>query len=263
MPRTRIAYGPEPQQFGHLYLPTDPTAAAVPVVMVIHGGYWSGDHHLNLGTGFAADLARRGVAAWNIEYRRLGAGGRWAEMSADVIAALDAIAGPVAEKSPVAFDLSRVRVVGHSAGGQLAVWLAGQTRSRVRPERVVSQAGALDLASTGERGRRIGRIEELFGVAYEDDPALYRGASPQHRLPIGVPVVCVHGSADVQVPAEVSSRYVAAARAAGDPVALHLIDGEDHNAFLDARTRCWQVSQEALLAADPPVSQPVVDGGRP
>ncbi|RVW11006.1 alpha/beta fold hydrolase [Prescottella agglutinans] len=247
MPRTRIAYGPEPEQFGHFYAPENPTGESVPVVMVIHGGYWSGKYHLNLGTSFSLELARSGVAVWNVEYRRIGAGGRWPEMSADVVAALEAIAGPVAAASPVPLDLDRVRVVGHSAGGQLAVWLAGQRDTTVRPELFVSQAGALDLASAAERGRRVSYIEDLFGVPFEDDPELYRSASPHHRVPIGVPVVVLHGSEDAQVPAKIASRYHDAARAAGDPVDVHLIEGEDHFAFLDPNTRSWKLSRELLL----------------
>ncbi|MCL2534556.1 MAG: prolyl oligopeptidase family serine peptidase [Nocardiaceae bacterium] len=248
MPRTRIAYGPEPQQFGHFYAPEGNAGEPVPVVMVIHGGYWSGKYHLNLGTSFSVDLSRSGVAVWNVEYRRIGAGGRWPEMSADLVAALEAIAGPVAAASPVPLDLDRVRLVGQSAGGQLAVWLAGQRDTTVRPELVVSQAGALDLASAAERGRRVSYIEDLFGVPFEDDPDLYRSASPQHRMPIGVPVVVLHGTEDAQVPVKVASRYYDAARAAGDPVELHLIDAEDHYAFLDRNTRAWKLSREVLVA---------------
>lgn len=247
MPRTRIEYGPEPQQFGHFYAPDGVADGPVPVVMVIHGGYWSGKYHLNLGTAFSVELARSGVAVWNVEYRRIGAGGRWPEMSADVVAALEAIAGPVAAASPVPLDLDRVRVVGHSAGGQLAVWLAGQRDTSVRPELVVSQAGALDLASAAERGRRISYIEDLFGASFEDDPELYRSASPHHRVPIGMPVVVLHGTEDAQVPAKIAARYHAAAQAAGDPVELHLIEGEDHFAFLDPKTRSWKVSRELLV----------------
>lgn len=249
MPRTRIEYGPEPQQFGHFYGPDGSVEGPVPVVMVIHGGFWSGQYHLNLGTAFSVELARSGVAVWNVEYRRIGAGGRWPEMSADVVSALDAVAGPVAAASPVPLDLGRVRIVGHSAGGQLAVWLAGQRDTVIRPELVVSQAGALDLASAGERGRRVSYIEDLFGVPFDYDPDLYRSASPQHRVPIGVPVAVLHGTEDVQVPAKIASRYRDAAHAAGDSVELHLIEGEDHFAFLDPNTRSWKISRELLLGA--------------
>lgn len=249
MSRTKIPYGPGPEQFGHLYLP-EAGGDPVPVVMVVHGGYWSGRYGLNLGTPIALDLARRGVVAWNVEYRRIGAGGRWPEMSADILAAYAAIPDEVAdcaEKSGVTVDLDRVRIVGHSAGGQLAVWLAAQPVSP-RPELVVAQAGALDLASAGERGRRIDYIEDLLGKPYDDDPALYRSASPMHCLPIGVPVAVVHGSDDAQVPVSVAKRYEQAARAAGDEVSLHIVEGEDHYAFLDKRSRSWALSQELLTA---------------
>ncbi|MEV0948418.1 alpha/beta hydrolase [Rhodococcus sp. NPDC049939] len=248
MDRILINYGTEPQQFGHFYMPDQPVSSPLPVVMIVHGGFWRGEYHLNLGTGFAVDLARNGLAVWNVEYRRLGAGGGWREMSTDVVAALEAIAGPVAERSPVPLDLNRIRIVGHSAGGQLAVWLAGEPDLKVRPELVVSQAGALDLATAAERGRRIGYIEDLLGVPYEDDPDAYRSASPHHRIPVGVPVVCVHGAEDLQVPAKVSVRYSKAAAVAGDQVALHVVEGEDHFAFLDPDTECWTISRRALLS---------------
>lgn len=250
MSRTRLSYGPEPEQFGHLYLPdTIDTSAPMPVVMIIHGGFWHGRYHLNLGTPLALALSRNGVAAWNIEYRRIGAGGRWPEMSADVVAALEAVATVVGEQAATAgiiLDLDRVRVVGHSAGGQLAVWLAGESTA-VRPRLVVSQAGALDLASAGERGRRIDYIEDLFGVSYEDAPELYRSASPLHRVPVGIPVAVVHGTEDVQVRVNVATRYADAARAVGDPVSLHVVEGEDHYAFLDKASRSWALSLELLL----------------
>ena len=219
--------------------------------MAIHGGFWSGQYSLILGTAFAVELARAGVAVWNIEYRRLGAGGGWPEMSADVKAAYDAIPGIVAEASEVEFDLTQVRLLGHSAGGHLAVWLAGEKDVFTRPERVVAQAAALDLASAAERGRRISYIEDLFGVPFESDPDLYRTASPQHRLPIGVPVVCVTGSDDMQVPAKVSARYVTAAQAAGDPAVLSVVEGEGHDAFLSPSTQSWRVSRELVLDEDP------------
>ncbi|MEZ5154004.1 alpha/beta hydrolase family protein [Rhodococcus zopfii] len=250
MSRTRIAYGPEPEQFGHLYLPDGTAGEPVPVVMVIHGGYWSGSYHLNLGTPLATELARRGVAAWNIEYRRLGAGGRWPEMSADVVAALEATATLVADDARAAgveLDPTQVRVVGHSAGGQLAVWLAGEDTA-VRPSLVVGQAAALDLASAGERGRRVDYLEDLFGEPFEENPHVYRSASPRHRLPIGRSIVLVHGSEDEQVPAKIAARYADAAREAGDEVALHVVDGEDHFAFLNSDTACWKLSLDLLLA---------------
>lgn len=246
MSRIKISYGAHSQQFGHLYVP-EAADSPVPVVMQIHGGFWSGQFGLNLGTAFAVELARSGMAVWNIEYRRLGAGGGWPEMSADVKTAYDAIPGIMAEAGGIEFDLTQVRLVGHSAGGHLAVWLAGEKDTFTRPERVIAQAAALDLASAAERGRRISFIEDLFGIPFESDPDLYRSASPQHRLPIGIPVVCVTGSDDLQVPAKVSARYVKAAQALGDPATLQVIEGEGHDAFLTPTTQSWRLSRELVL----------------
>lgn len=247
MNRMKIRYGEHNQQFGHFYVPQSGGDGPVPVVVVIHGGFWQSTYSLAVETPFCLDLAHHGVAVWNIEYRRLGAGGHWPQMSADVVAALDAVAGPVADASPIELDLARVRVVGHSAGGQLAVWLAGE-RTQIQPEWVLAQAGALDLATAGERGRRISYIEDLMGAGFDDDPDLYRRASPMHRVPIGVPVLCLHGDDDLQIPVAVSRRYVDAASAAGDRVELRVLRGTDHFAFLAARTPAWELSRAALLA---------------
>lgn len=251
MARTRIAYGAHSQQFGHVFLPDLETVTGpVPVVMVVHGGSWHGRYQLTLGTALAVDLARRGVVAWNVEYRRLEAGGAWEEMSADVVAAFETIfteVVPHAQRAGIEIDVDRVRLVGHSAGGQLAVWLAGENTS-VRPEFVVSQAGALDLVTPGERGRRVHAFEALFGASYTDEPERYRSASPTHRVPIGVPVAVLHGTTDEQVPVSVAHRYAEVAATAGDPVSLELFDGDDHVAFLNRTTRSWERSLELLTA---------------
>ncbi|MFF0818293.1 alpha/beta hydrolase family protein [Rhodococcus sp. NPDC003318] len=250
MGRQKIEYGPEPAQFGHLYTPTG-VEGPVPVVMLIHGGYWSADFHLHLSTTLASELARRGVAAWNVEYRRVGAGGGWAETSADIEAALAATATLLPEHSAVPLDTGDVRIVGHSAGAQLAVWVAGQEDSRVRPTRVVAQAGALDLASRAATRSGGAALEALFGVSYPDDPQVYKAASPLHRVPTGVPTVCIHGVEDVQVPVAASRSYVDAARCAGDRAALWEVPAEGHNAFLDRTTRSWALTLDAVLDDDP------------
>ncbi|NLG54625.1 MAG: alpha/beta hydrolase [Rhodococcus sp.] len=247
MNRIKIRYGEHTQQFGHFYPPAD-AAGPVPVVVVIHGGFWKSDYSLAVESAFCRDLVEHGVAVWNIEYRRLGAGGHWPEMSADVVAAFNALTGPVADAAPIELDLTQVRVIGHSAGGQLAVWLAGQRGLNMPIGWVVSQAGALDLVTASERGRRISYIEDLFGVSYDDDPQVYRSASPMHRVPIGVPVLCLHGDDDAQVPVSVSRRYADAAEASGDEVVLNVLADTDHFAFLAPGSAAWERSRAAVLA---------------
>lgn len=244
MPRLRVAYGPDPSQFGHLYVPAAPARTPVPVVVVIHGGYWSADYSLSLGTAFAAEVARRGWVAWNIEYRRVGAGGGWPQTFEDVAAAVAALDGPAAAAAGMPLDLGRVQLVGHSAGGQLALWYAGEAAAAVRPSRVVAQAGALDLVAAGQLGHPW--LAKLLGGSYAEVPQRYRAVSPLHRLPVGVPVTCVHGKRDAQVPWQVSRRYCAAAAEAGDVADLVLVDWEGHNNFLDKQSDSWAATVAAL-----------------
>lgn len=143
--RVRIPYGPHPEQYAEL-TPGTPAAAAgsrAGVVVIIHGGYWRSKYSAELGRPGAADLAARGFTCWNLEYRRAGNGGGWPETFRDISAGIDALEPASREYG---LDLSRVTVLGHSAGGQLAAWAAARPDPAVRVTGVVSQAGVLNLA---------------------------------------------------------------------------------------------------------------------
>jgi acetyl esterase/lipase len=250
----KITYGADPSQLGELHLPAG--TGPVPVVVVVHGGYWRAAYGYDLGTPLAADLANRGVAAWNIEYRRVGDGGGWPATFLDVAAAVDALAGAVQDAAGGRLDLTDVRAVGHSAGGHLAVWAAGRPSlpagapgagPAVRLTRVVSQAGVLDLVGASELGLGGGASDELLGGPSAAQPERYALASPLARLPIGRPVTCVHGDADVTVPISQSETYVAAATATGDPAVLVTLPGVDHFALIDVSTTAWAACRDALL----------------
>jgi acetyl esterase/lipase len=244
----RIAYGDHPSQFGELTLPTGAPRA---VVVVIHGGFWRQRFGLELGRPLADDLAAAGCAAWNIEYRRVGGDGGWPATFDDVAAAVDLLAGPAQEAAGGELPLDRVVAVGHSAGGHLATWLAARpglppdapgAAPAVRLLGVVSQAGVLDLVDAQERGVGSGAPADLLGGGPDEVPDRYSLASPVARLPIGVPVVCVHGTADVNVPIRQSERFVAAA---GDAAELVTLPGADHFAVIDPAAEGWRVCREA------------------
>lgn len=250
----RISYGGDESQLGELHLPAGTDLA--PVVVVVHGGYWRAVYGFELGTPLAADLANHGVAAWNVEYRRVGDGGGWPATFTDVAAAVDALAGPVQEAAGGRLDLADVRAVGHSAGGHLAVWAAGRPRLPagapgagpvVELTRVVSQAGVLDLVTASAEGLSDGASDELLDGSAGAQPERYALAAPLARLPIGIPVTCVHGDADVDVPISQSEAYVSAATAAGDPATLVRLPGVDHLALIDPCTGAWAACREALL----------------
>jgi acetyl esterase/lipase len=281
-----LAYGTDPSQVADLYLPTDdpPSHAAEhtgdystdrstdrsshdatdheadgarwPVVVVIHGGYWGSGYGRSLGSGLAVDLAKHGVAAWNIEYRRVGNGGGWPTTLLDVARAVDALADVGDPAVGGRLDLERVVAVGHSAGGQLAMWAAGRhtlpagapgAGPRVGIRAVVSQAGVLDLVRGANVGLDGGAVVRFLGGTPAEVPERYAQASPYERLPIGVPSTLVHGTKDTLVPIDQSDRYAAAAIAAGDTVDVQRLRGVDHFAPIDHRMAAWAVCRKAAL----------------
>ncbi len=251
----RIDYGAGRDQLGELTLPAG--GEPVPVVVVVHGGFWRAQRGLELGRPLAADLAARGVAAWNVEYGRTGPDGTggWPTTLTDVAAAVDALAGPVAAAAPGRLDLDRVSAVGHSAGGHLVAWAASRhllpagapgADPAVRLSRVVCQAGVLDLVAADHEGLGDGATAALLGGASAEVPERYSLASPLALLPTGVPVTCVHGDADENVPLSQSRAYVAAAVAAGDDATLDVVPGADHFTLIDPASDAWARARSAL-----------------
>jgi acetyl esterase/lipase len=250
-------YGADPAQFGELWLPE---GAAAGTVVVIHGGFWRARYDLSLGRPLAADLAARGYAAWNLEYRRALAGGGWPGTFEDVAAGVDLLA-----TLPV--DTSRVIAVGHSAGGHLAAWAAGRDklpqgtpgapigrgpspaggsgRAFIAVTGVVSQAGVLALADCARE--RVGdkAALDLMGGGPDELPEEYRLADPIAAVPLGVPVRCLHSRADGEVPYSFSERYVAAATAAGGRATLTETHG-DHFTLIDPASKDWAAAIAAL-----------------
>ncbi|WP_222266189.1 alpha/beta hydrolase family protein [Modestobacter marinus] len=241
-PVTR-SYGPHRDQFLELTLPAG--EEPVPVVGVVHGGFWRARYGIELARPLAADLADRGWAAVAVEYRRVGGDGGWPATLQDVAAALDALPDlPGAER----LDLTDVTVVGHSAGGHLAAWAAGRGRlpdgapgagPRVPVGAAVLQAGVLDLAAAVDADLGSGATVAFLGGGPADVPGRYAAADPVRLLPSGAAVLCVHGAADTTVPPEQSERYAAAARAAGDDVAVVVVPG-DHMAVIDPAGAAWR-----------------------
>ncbi|MBA3249265.1 MAG: alpha/beta hydrolase [Geodermatophilaceae bacterium] len=237
----RHDYGQDPSQYAELTLPAG--EGPFPVVVVVHGGFWRSAYDLSLGRPLAEDLAGRGYAVWNLEYRRVGNGGGWPATFTDVAAGIDLLAGLDAP-----LDLDTVLGLGHSAGGHLAVWAAA--RPGLPPDApgaapvvaltaVLSQAGVLDLRRAAEEQLGAGATQEFLGGAPADQPERYTVASPVQRVPLGVPVVCVHGRADTNVPLSQSRSYVEAATAAGDLAELIEVDG-DHFVVIEVGSPAWR-----------------------
>lgn len=232
----RIAYGTDPAQFGDLYVPA--RAEHPGTVVILHGGFWRARYGLDLGHPLAADLVTRGYTCWNVEYRRVGNGGGWPATADDVAAAIDHLARLDA-------DTSAVVTIGHSAGGHLAVWVAGRRDAGVAVTAAVSQAGVLDLQAAVRDRLGNGAAVEFVGGTPDEVPDSYRAADPLAGVPLAVPVLCVHARADDTVPIAQSESYLAAATAAGAAASLHVVPG-DHFTVIDPTHRSWTVVRDAL-----------------
>jgi acetyl esterase/lipase len=246
----RHRYGPERDHFGDLYLPGG--SGAHPVALVIHGGCWRAYWQLDLMDALCHDLAARGIAAWNIEYRRLGQGGGWPMSLIDVGAATDLL-DLLSARYPL--DLSRVVAIGHSAGGHLALWVAARHRLGrgapgadpvVRVASVLVLAGISDLREGFRQGTCDHAVYELLGGSPDSLPDRYAHASPAELLPLGVPQVLVHGGADVDVDPSITDGYASLARAAGDEVTEVRLDGFDHMDLIDPKSPIWHAALDAV-----------------
>src|SRR6187401_1983813 len=149
-PDHRIAYGPEPQQFGHLRLPKGP--GPHPVVIFVHGGCYLAEYSIAHAGALEQALADAGYAVWSLEYRRVGdPGGGWPGTFQDLASGADQLTS-LAQKYPL--DLTRVVAAGHSAGGNSALWLAARSRipktSPLWVEHPLAIGGVVALAPAGD-----------------------------------------------------------------------------------------------------------------
>ncbi len=235
-------YGTAPSQMGDLHLPR---ASQPPVIVLLHGGFWRLPYGYDQFTPIAEDLVRRGYAAWNLEYRRIGEpGGGFPGTLQDVSAGIDYLAELKAQGADL--DLRRVVTVGHSAGGHLALWAAGSRKlapqdaaPKVSVIGSVGQAPAADLKGAFEQKLSNNVALELLGGTPAQFPERYAVASPRELLPLKVPQLVVHGSADDTVPFAMGRDYVAAAVKAGDRAEFAGFQGMGHFEHLDPMGGAW------------------------
>lgn len=228
-------YGALPDQHGVLRLP--PGGGPHPVAVVVHGGFWRAAYTKSNTSAIAIALSRLGFASWNVEYRRVGSGGGYPETFDDLAAACRAVT-----KLDASLDLDRTFAIGHSAGGHLALFAAAEGLVGA----AVSLAGVADFTSAVAEGLGDDAVQELLDGLPEAQQERYRRADPVRRVPLGTPVLLVHGIDDDRVPIEQSRSFAVAAEAAGDDVRLLELSGADHLDVIDPRGPHWPAIAAAV-----------------
>ncbi len=267
-PEATIAYGPDPMQKADLWLP----AGRGPhrTVLMVHGGCWQTEiADRRIMNWIAADLRKRGIAVWNIDYRGVDrTGGGYPGTFADAAAAADALRTHAGKHR---LELSPLVAVGHSAGGHLALWLAARRSAAARapgpliPRRsplvaadplpidvVISLGGLPDLelaATPPGSGCGTEVIEKLVGPPTLSSRNVYADTSVPRLAPLGVRQVLVNGLQDRIIPTFYAEDYARKMRVAGDTVEVRMIDRTGHVELIAPETAAWKATVEEIEAA--------------
>ena len=253
-----ISYGVHRSQTAELWRP-DGVKGDLPVVVLIHGGFWRQIYTKHLMRRLARAVVAHGWVAYNIEYRRVGpfGSGGWPETFQDVAAAIEAL-GEVDR-----IDLQHIVTCGHSAGGHLALW-AGTARttsastppatSAVRIAAAISLAGVVDLVEAARLNLGAGAVQALMGGDPDRFPQRYAWGSPAASLPLGIRQFLLHGVADSTVPASLSAGYVERALSLGDEAEYVPLAGVGHMDMIDPHGVAFREVTARLDLIAPPTS---------
>ena len=265
-PDVVLSYGQDPDRVADVRLPATrhgradvPAGPTLPLILLLHGGYWRVAHDRVYLGPLADALADNGFVVCTPEYRRVGQpGGGWPGTFEDVAAAVKTLPAQIADLAGDAADVGRIILAGHSAGGHLAIWGAAQPGIGARgesgpdeetPLAVVSLAGVCDLTLCAREHLDDNAAVELMGGGPEEFPDRYAAADPMRLVPIGSPVMLLHGTADDRVPWEYSRDFAAKAQARGDEAVLALMPEYGHFELVDPLSGAWPTVLGAFHSA--------------
>jgi acetyl esterase/lipase len=257
-PDHQIAYGNHAHQIADLRLPDG--NGPHPVAVIIHGGCWlskiANYHH----TSALADALRRiGIATWNIEYRLIdNPGGGWPGTFLDVAHGIDYLR-TIAKIYDL--DLESVIILGHSSGGQLALWVASRylipkdnllyIENPLKIRGVIALSAATDLRKlelTDEKVCGDDVIVKLIGGLPDEVPERYQYTSPIEFLPIGIPQTVIIGAQDMPILIESNKDYVASAKNMGDEAQLLIVKNASHHEVVAPGSSAWLTVRSAVLS---------------
>jgi len=229
----KLPYGSDPRQFGELRFPKG--GPKHPVAIVIHGGFWRNKFNLTYMGHLCESLRQVGIATWNLEFRSIGdAGGGWPGTCQDVLAGAKYLR-VIADAHHL--DLNRTVVLGHSAGGHLALWLAAKSNPKL--------TGAIGLGAVADLHRALElKLSDTVVEKFLNGGNINE-ADPMRLLPMRAKIRLLHGKDDDIVPIGIAERFVEAARAAGDDAQLIPLEG-GHFEPVDSRTPQWRAVRDEI-----------------
>lgn len=253
-PDVTVAYGPHPDQVADLRRPTG-AGPAKRLVIVVHGGFWRAEYDRRHTAPLATALARLGYPVAQIEYRRTGQpGGGWPGTMADILTGVSELPRLTAEAFPGAVAAGPPLLIGHSAGGQLALYAAATLPAVVGE--VLALAPVANLAEAYRLDLDTGAVAALLGGGPTEVPDRYAACDPRSLPPSKSRTVVMHGALDQQVPITMSREFVAARRATGGNVHLLELTNCEHFGLIDPESTAWPEVVLALrsLTGTSPVS---------
>ncbi|WP_449385915.1 alpha/beta hydrolase family protein [Cellulomonas soli] len=251
---TTLPYGTHPDQVTEVTVP-DGTSGPVPLVVLLHGGVWREPHDRVHIRPLAAALTASGLLVASTEYRRVGGAGGWPQTFEDVALATDTVPDLIESAGLAQVDRGAVVLVGHSAGGHLALWAAvrhltaphapGHRSTPLPVAGVVPLAGVVALSSLQRTGPDADSVERLMGGDPLTVPDRYAAGDPTL---LGAPpcrTVLVHGTLDEAVPVGTARDYAAA----HPGVELVELPGTGHVEVIDPTSAAWPAVLDAVRTA--------------
>ncbi|NIH83312.1 alpha/beta hydrolase [Amycolatopsis granulosa] len=206
-----------------------PATAGKPLLVLLHGGFWRPGYDRRHTRILCRALRDAGWPVVAPEYRRTP--GRPGHTVADVRAAVSVL--------PARLSATTTILIGHSAGGHLALWAAA-TCPPPGLLGTLALAPVADLAMAHEARLDDDAVADFLG----GPPTDHRDLDPRLLPSPGTPVVLLHGEADTVVPAALSRSYAAA-----HPVAeLVTLPGTGHFELIDPDSAAWAAVHTRLTA---------------
>ncbi|MBX7152344.1 alpha/beta hydrolase [bacterium] len=230
-------YGSDLSQEGDFFIPDGKPLA---LFCLFHGGFWLMPYGRDQMTAVAQKLVQKGFAVWNVGYRRIGEkGGAWPGTFEDAVASINHV-HHLFKTYRIPND-TKVVLIGHSAGGQLAIWAGKQneldkpihTALQIKSDLIVGLAPAIDLVKTFEERLGNQSVLHLLKGTPDEIPERYALYDPMQFTPIRIPQLVIHGKDDDVLSVQWSRNYVERMQSAGTSIELIEIAGGGHMDFID------------------------------